>query len=95
VARIVRASHERPDGTGYPDGLEGERIPLGSRIIAVCDAYHALVSDRAYREAVGPDQALARLHEGSGTHFDPAVVAAFADVIRSGRLPDTDHAQAR
>jgi diguanylate cyclase (GGDEF)-like protein len=95
VARIVRASHERLDGTGYPDGLEGERIPLGSRIIAVCDAYDALVSDRAYREAVGPDQALARLHEGSGTHFDPAVVAAFADVIRSGRAPDTDRVPAR
>ncbi|MDX6698377.1 MAG: hypothetical protein QOE65_1774 [Solirubrobacteraceae bacterium] len=92
VARIVRASHERLDGSGYPDGLAGERIPLGSRIIAVCDAYDAMVSDRAYRSALTHEQALERLREEAGDRFDPDVVGAFAAVIRSARTPDTDPA---
>ncbi len=74
VGRLVRSSHERWDGRGYPDGLAGEEIPLGSRIIAVCDAYDASVSDRAYDRARSPEQALAELQRNAGTQFDPSVV---------------------
>jgi diguanylate cyclase (GGDEF)-like protein len=95
VARIVRASHEHQDGSGYPDGLAGDRIPLGARIIAVCDAYDAMVSDRAYRQPMTPEAALAKLREEAGTRFDPAVVGAFADCVRSAPAPDTAHAEAR
>jgi diguanylate cyclase (GGDEF)-like protein len=77
VAAIVRASHERWDGTGYPDGLSGEEIPLGARLIAVCDAYHAMISERSYQPARSLDEALAELQRNAGTQFDPAVVAGF------------------
>ncbi len=77
VAPLVRFSHERWDGEGYPDGVAGEQIPQGARIIAVCDAYHAMTSDRAYRQAMSPEVALAELQAGAGTQFDPAVVEAF------------------
>jgi diguanylate cyclase (GGDEF)-like protein len=80
VAELVRSSHERPDGKGYPDGLAGDDIPLGSRIIAVCDAFDAMTSDRPYSMAVTPDQALAELRAAAGTQFDPRVVAAFCDL---------------
>jgi putative nucleotidyltransferase with HDIG domain len=81
VAPIVRHEHERWDGRGYPDGISGEQIPLASRIIFVCDAYHAITSDRPYR--AGQPHAFARriLTENAGTQFDPAVVAVFLDVI--------------
>ena len=81
VAELVRSTHERFDGTGYPDGLAGEQIPLGARIIAVCDAYDAIVSGRPYREALSRDEAIRRLVENSGTQFDPSVVGAFLEVI--------------
>ena len=71
---IVRACHERYDGTGYPDRLAGEDIPLEARIIFVCDAFHAMTSDRPYREALPTDEALRRLAEAAGTQFDPRVV---------------------
>jgi HD-GYP domain-containing protein (c-di-GMP phosphodiesterase class II) len=77
VARIVRATHERWDGTGYPDGLAGESIPLSARIVAVCDAYEAMVTDRAYRRALGHDAACGELRRESGRQFDPLVVEAF------------------
>ena len=73
---IVRASHERWDGGGYPDGLRGEQIPLGARIISVCDAYDAMISDRCYQRARSHEDALAELRAHAGTQFDPAVVAA-------------------
>jgi diguanylate cyclase (GGDEF)-like protein len=76
VARIVRHEHERFDGGGYPDGLAGENIPIGSRIILACDAYHAMTSDRPYRAAMPHDEAVAELVSCSGTQFDPRVVAA-------------------
>ncbi|MEA2357324.1 MAG: hypothetical protein QOI62_584 [Solirubrobacteraceae bacterium] len=76
VARIVRHEHERFDGAGYPDGLAGEQIPIGSRIILACDAYHAMTSDRPYRAAMPHDEAVAELVSCSGTQFDPRVVAA-------------------
>jgi HD-GYP domain-containing protein (c-di-GMP phosphodiesterase class II) len=81
VARLVRSSHERWDGTGYPDRLAGAEAPLGSRIIAVCDAYEAMTADRAYRRALSPAAAAQELRAGAGTQFDPEVVAAFLDAI--------------
>lgn len=77
VAQLVRASHERWDGTGYPDGLTGEQIPLGARIVAVCDAYDAMTSERPYRDSMPPLDALTELRRCAGTQFDPVVVAAF------------------
>jgi diguanylate cyclase (GGDEF)-like protein len=77
VASIVRASHERFDGSGYPDGLRGERIPVGGRIIAVCDAFAAMTSDRPWRVPMGREEALARLRREAGSRFDPAVVETF------------------
>jgi two-component system cell cycle response regulator len=77
VARIVRSSHERFDGAGYPDGLLGEDIPLGARIVAVCDTYDAIISDRAYRRGRTREEALAELSRCSGSQFDPEIVAAF------------------
>jgi putative nucleotidyltransferase with HDIG domain len=76
VQALVRWAHERWDGSGYPDGLAGEDIPLGARIICACDAYHAMTSDRPYRRAMPAAAALAELRHCAGTHFDPAVVEA-------------------
>jgi two-component system, cell cycle response regulator len=77
VADIVRATHERWDGGGYPDGLAGAAIPLAARIIAVCDAFSAMTSDRPYRVKVPRDAALAELRRCAGTQFDPEVVTVF------------------
>ena len=87
VAALVRASHERPDGCGYPDGLAGSQIPFGARIVAVCDAYDAMVSDRPYRRGMPPAEALAELRAGAGTQFDAAVVDAFVAVHGANALP--------
>jgi HD-GYP domain-containing protein (c-di-GMP phosphodiesterase class II) len=76
VAPLVRSSHERWDGRGYPDGLHDAEIPLGSRIIAVCDAYHAMRSARPYRPASPEEEALQELRRCAGTQFDPDVVDA-------------------
>ncbi len=81
VAPIVRASHERFDGRGYPDGLSGEAIPLESRIVAVCDAFDAMVSDRPYRRAMTRDAAIAELRACAGSQFDPRVVHAFLEEL--------------
>jgi len=77
----VRHCHERYDGTGYPDGKRGEEIPIESRIILVCDAYHAMTTDRPYRKRLSQEEALRRLDEGAGTQFDPAVVDACKRVL--------------
>lgn len=88
LAPAVRAEHERWDGGGYPDGLRGEQIPLASRIVYVCDAYHAMISDRPYRAALAPSDALAELEAHAGTQFDPAVVAALVGAVRrNGNAP--------
>jgi diguanylate cyclase (GGDEF)-like protein len=76
AARIVRSTHERWDGGGYPDGLTGPEIPLGARIIAVCDALDAMLNDRPYRRAMSIGEATAELRGGAGTQFDPDVVEA-------------------
>jgi two-component system cell cycle response regulator len=80
VAAIVRSSHEHYDGNGYPDGLRGLEIPLGARIVLVCDAYDAMTSDRPYQAALSHEEALAELRRWAGTQFDPDVVAAFCRV---------------
>src|SRR3954468_18230043 len=81
VARVVRHHHERVDGSGYPDELDGDSIPLLSRIIAVEDAYNAMTSRRPYRDAMAPAVARMRLAQGVETQFDTAVVAAFEAVL--------------
>jgi polar amino acid transport system substrate-binding protein len=81
VGRIVRSCHERFDGTGYPDHLAGDRIPIESRIIFVCDAFHAMTTDRPYRPRVTPMEACRRLDEASGTQFDPRIVEIFLRVV--------------
>jgi HD-GYP domain-containing protein (c-di-GMP phosphodiesterase class II) len=87
ILSIVRACHERWDGHGYPDGLAGEDIPLESRIVFVCDAFHAMTSDRPYRAALPDGEAVRRLKLSAGTQFDPAIVAAFIRVLRKGGIP--------
>jgi diguanylate cyclase (GGDEF)-like protein len=88
VAKLVRWSHERFDGYGYPDGLDSSEIPLGARILAVCDAFDAMISPRPYRKAMSPQQALAELRKEMGAQFDPIVVEAFCTVMEErNRLP--------
>ena len=89
VAALVRASHERWNGHGYPDGLAGEDIPLGARIVAVCDAFDAMVSDRPYRTAMSDEDAIEELRRCSGSQFDPAVVAAFCAAWSEHRTPQS------
>jgi HD-GYP domain-containing protein (c-di-GMP phosphodiesterase class II) len=84
VAALVRFHHERWDGSGYPDGLCGARIPLASRIISACDAYAAMTADRPYRDAMPAGDALAEVMSGSGTQFDPAVVEALSHAVGGG-----------
>ncbi len=92
VALLVRSSHERYDGGGYPDGLVGDAIPIGARIIAVCDAFDAITSDRPYRLARTPQDALAELQRCSAAQFDPEVVAAFeATLYQPHRGPADEH----
>jgi putative nucleotidyltransferase with HDIG domain len=76
VHPLVRSAHERWDGRGYPDGLAGSEIPLGARIICTCDAFHAMTSDRPYRTAMPPTDAIAELRRHAGRQFDPSVVDA-------------------
>jgi HD-GYP domain-containing protein (c-di-GMP phosphodiesterase class II) len=81
VGLIVRSHHERWDGTGYPDGLAGEAIPLESRIIACCDTWNAMRTDRSYREALSHDAALAELHAAAGSQLDPRIVETFTQLV--------------
>jgi len=88
VAPLVRATHERPDGQGYPDGLHGDQIPLTSRIVAVVDAYDAMTSKRAYSLPLSPEQAIDELRRCAGTQFDPMVAEAFIAIWHE-RITDT------
>lgn len=81
VRRIVRHGHERWDGTGYPDGLRGQDIPIGARIVFGADAYHAMVSDRAYRPAMPVEAAIEELRANAGTQFDPTVIETLTEII--------------
>jgi diguanylate cyclase (GGDEF)-like protein len=87
VAKLVRSSHESYDGTGYPDGLKADQIPLASRIIAVCDAFHAMTEERPYQPAKTPAEAMEELRRCKGTRFDPGVVDAICAEIQAGRVP--------
>ena len=87
VAALVRASHERWDGKGYPDGMSGDEIPRGARIVAVCDAFSAMVQERPYKAGLSVQAAVAEIERCAGTNFDPAVVEAFAAEIRSEAVP--------
>ena len=85
---VVLHHHERFNGGGYPHGLKGNEIPMGARIVAVADAYHAMVHDRPYKTALTHDQALAELRSNAGTQFDPIVVNVFSAVYAEGVPPD-------
>jgi HD-GYP domain-containing protein (c-di-GMP phosphodiesterase class II) len=83
VGSVVRSHHERFDGKGYPDGLEGEQIPLASRVIACCDAFNAMTTDRVYRAAMPAEAAVAELRSEAGAQFDPEVVEALVGIVES------------
>jgi response regulator RpfG family c-di-GMP phosphodiesterase len=81
VAKLVRSTHERWDGSGYPDGLAGRDIPIGSRVILICDAYNAMTEGRPFRAARSNKQALEELASEAGTQFDPELVKAFTEKV--------------
>jgi HD-GYP domain-containing protein (c-di-GMP phosphodiesterase class II) len=83
VGRIVRASHEDFDGSGYPDGLVGEEIPIEARIVTCCDAFSAMTTTRSYRKAMSTEVAIEELHRCAGTQFDPKVVAALVELVET------------
>jgi HD-GYP domain-containing protein (c-di-GMP phosphodiesterase class II) len=96
IVPLVRSHHEKVDGSGYPDGLRGDQIPLGARILAVADAFSAMTSDRPYRQAVSKGMALEELRRNAGTQFDPIVIQAFESVVerlgRGARMSDARRA---
>jgi HD-GYP domain-containing protein (c-di-GMP phosphodiesterase class II) len=81
IGRVIRSCHEHWDGNGYPDGLAGDEIPLLARIVACCDAFNAMTSDRSYRKALRQHEAVAELRRGRGTQFDPRVVDALIETL--------------
>jgi hypothetical protein len=95
VARAIRHEHEHWNGAGYPDGLKAGDIPLASRIVLVCDAFHAMTSDRPYREAMSVSEARLELSRHAGTQFDPTVVGALLHVLDRREPLDNQHVAAR
>ena len=90
VGLVVRASHERWDGGGYPDGLAGEQIPVAARIVSACDAFNAMTTDRSYRKSLGVEVAVGELRKNAGTQFDPAVVDALVAVVTESAPAEPD-----
>ncbi|MEK7818078.1 MAG: HD domain-containing phosphohydrolase [Actinomycetota bacterium] len=86
AVKVVHHHHERYDGTGYPDGLAGEKIPLGARVLAVVDAYSAIVDKRVYKEARTHGEAITELERNSGTQFDPEIVRVFLKLYRHAKV---------
>ena len=86
VGRVVRSTHERWDGGGYPDGSAGEEIPVGSAIVCCCDAFNAMTTDRSYRDAMSLEEAIEELKANSGTQFSPGVVEALLRVLSEDPL---------
>ncbi len=86
VGPIIRHHHERWDGSGYPSGLKGEAIPIGARIVAIVDAYDAMMTDRPYRQALGLEETLRRLRAGCGHEWDPALLKLFVNMVEQGKL---------
>ena len=87
VREIIEQHHERYDGNGYPNGLTGENWRLEGKILAVCDTYDAMTSDRPYRKALSHEIAIQEIRDHSGTQFDPEVAASFIELFNEGRLP--------
>lgn len=85
IIPLILYHHERWDGNGYPERLHGEEIPMGARIVALADVFQALVSDRPYRKAFSRKEAIKIIEEGSGTQFDPGVVAVFLEILRNNK----------
>ncbi len=88
IGPLVRASHERWDGKGYPDGLAGEKIPLGARIITICDSFRAMLDERSYKDAMSVEDALAELRRCAGTQFDPHLVEVFCRLVGERAAPE-------
>ena len=86
VGRMVRSSHEHFDGSGYPDGLAGEEIPIEARMVTCCDAFSAMTTTRSYRKAMSLDAAIAELRACAGTQFDPRVAEALEELALEGEL---------
>jgi putative nucleotidyltransferase with HDIG domain len=86
IREWVLAHHERPDGAGYPRGLDAEEIPLEAKILAVADSYEAMTNDRCYRSSIGRERAVGELRRNAGTQFDKAVVEAFLQVLERDEL---------
>jgi HD-GYP domain-containing protein (c-di-GMP phosphodiesterase class II) len=88
VGRVVRSSHERWDGGGYPDGLAGGDIPLEATIVCACDAFNAMTTDRSYRKGRPPAEALEEMHRCAGTQFNPAVVAVLSTIVERSLIAE-------
>ena len=94
VMPLVYHHHERFDGTGYPDGLRGEEIPQGARIISIADAFESMTSDRPYRKALPLEEAMAEMRYGAGRQFDPRLVEVFMRLAEQGKI-DLEWSQSR
>jgi diguanylate cyclase (GGDEF)-like protein len=93
IGPLVRASHERWDGRGYPDGLAGEQIPLGARIVTICDSFRAMLDERSYKPAMALEDALAELRRCAGSQFDPQLVEVFCTIVSERMKRATDAAR--